>query len=129
MPIYDYRCESCAVIFEQFLSTSQVKEYESGYPCPQCSSLCKKESVYAVSSKFGGESGNSGFHDVDYPTLDKAVGRDSAKRWAKISEDQSVRNKIRKENNTNSITMTDKGFEPTTQSDLDRRSNAFSKLK
>ena len=32
MPIYEYRCESCAARFEEYLSTSD----KPAPPCPQC---------------------------------------------------------------------------------------------
>jgi hypothetical protein len=34
---------------------------------------------------------------LDYPVLDKAIGRSSAKRWERINREQAVRDKIRKE--------------------------------
>jgi len=44
-----------------------------------------------------GVHGQSGVHDLDYPKLDQAIGRSSAKRWERITREQAVRDKLRKE--------------------------------
>ncbi len=35
MPLYEYRCQLCELVFE---SVHKMDEYEDGYPCPRCES-------------------------------------------------------------------------------------------
>jgi len=42
---------------------------------------------------------------LDYPKLDKAVGRSSDKKWGVYNKRKEVRDKIRKEAGTNAVTQ------------------------
>ncbi len=81
-----------------------VKKYEKQHPCPNCHEMAPRQGISITNFKFAGgvrgESGvhgQSGSHDLDYPTLDKAIGRSSEKKWQRITKDQAQRDKIRKE--------------------------------
>ena len=54
-----------------------------------------------------GVHGQSGVHDLDYPAVDKAVGRSAAKKWQYYGERKSARDKVRKDLGTNAITQID----------------------
>lgn len=129
MPIYEYNCIDCDIEFEQHLNTSEAKEFANYFPCPKCKKDANKMSVYSVNASFGGKPGNSGFHDVDYPVLDKAVGRSSAKKWEKIHRDQAERDKIRRETGSTALTDTGAGYAPVSSEALNTRTEAFTKLK
>jgi len=62
MPTYDYECKHCKKHFEIFHSMRQSKR-----KCPECGhlSLIKKISGGA-GLIFRGQSGNSGFYELDY---------------------------------------------------------------
>jgi hypothetical protein len=47
-----------------------------------------------------GAPANSGVHDQDYPTADKAVGRSSEKRWEHIKARNVVKEEVRKQGQT-----------------------------
>lgn len=113
MPIFEYRCEVCPVDFEETLVlTSEVKQYSEAHPCPVCSQMAARLKVNTFAFKFAGGvtgtsgvHGNSGVHDLDYPNLDKCVGRSAEKKWEGIHERQAEINKVRKESGSNAITV------------------------
>jgi putative FmdB family regulatory protein len=129
MPIYEYHCQDCENDFEQFLTASEAKQFDKQYPCPLCKKDSPRLSVYLVGAKFNGQAGNSGFHDVDYPILDKAVGRSATKKWEKIHKDQAERDKVRKETGSSALTDTGSGYVATSAEKLTTRTDAFTKLK
>lgn len=49
--------------------------------------------------------GNSGVHDLDYPSLDKAVGRSANKKWSVYNEQQAERDKVRRETGASALTV------------------------
>jgi putative FmdB family regulatory protein len=105
VPIFEYRCEPCNAEFEEALTNSdEIKEFKDAFPCPGCGKMAPRAGVsvtnFAFKGGVRGESGvhgQSGVHDLDYPVLDKAIGRSSAKRWERINREQAERNKIRAE--------------------------------
>jgi hypothetical protein len=117
MPIYEYRCATCEADFEELLmSRDEIKQYSESHPCPQCKLLAPRlhGSVFGFSFKgdvrgTSGVHGNSGVHDLDYPTLDKAVARSSEKKWGMIKERQKSINEARKSLNTNAIASNSDG--------------------
>lgn len=129
MPIYEYHCQDCESDFEQFLTASEARQFDKSYPCPSCKKESHRLSVYLVGAKFNGQAGNSGFHDVDYPVLDKAVGRSANQKWDKIHKDQAVRDKVRKDTGSSALTDTGNGYVATSAEKLDIRTDAFTKLK
>ena len=100
--------------FEELLTQSdEVKQYSESYPCPECGEMAPRIKVSAVSFAFkapagqtagSGVHGQSGVHDLDYPTVDKAVGRSASKRWGAFNARKAERDRIRKESGTNSVT-------------------------
>jgi len=51
--------------------------------------------------------GNSGIHDLDYPTLDKAIGRSANRKWKEYHKEKDARDKARRALGTNTITERD----------------------
>lgn len=119
MPTYEFACSICEIIFEELLlSTDEIKNYRDSHPCPSCGEAAVRSPVVAVNFAFkapGGQTqglgvhGQSGVHDLDYPALDKAVGRSSAVKWQKYDERKTERDKIRKKLGTNSISVSSDG--------------------
>ncbi len=105
MPIFEYRCEPCNAEFEETLvNQDDIKQYENAHPCPGCGQLAPRAGVSLTNFSFkggvrgeSGVHGQSGVHDLDYPSLDKAVGRSAAKRWNRINGEQAERDKVRRE--------------------------------
>lgn len=111
MPIFEYRCEPCNAEFEETLiNQDDIKQYKDAYPCPGCGQLAPRAGVSLTNFNFkggvrgeSGVHGQSGSHDLDYPTLDKAVGRSAEKRWIRINKEQAERNKVRQETGASAI--------------------------
>jgi putative FmdB family regulatory protein len=105
VPIFEYKCEPCNVEFEEAITNSdEIKEFETWFPCPTCGGKAARQGVSVTNFTFkggvrgeSGVHGQSGVHDLDYPVLDKAIGRSSAKRWERIRSEQAQRDQIRKE--------------------------------
>lgn len=73
--------------------------------------------------------GNSGFHDLDYPSLDKAIGRSANRKWKEYGVRKAVRDKVRRESGTNSISIGSDGKPiPTNSKTLKLRARAMSLL-
>lgn len=77
----------------------------SAYTCPQCGAKAP-----LVVSNFGfafapsaGPTANSGVHDQDYPTADKAVGRSAESRWQMIREREAVKKEAREKGGTHAL--------------------------
>lgn len=138
MPIFGYNCLACSVEFEELLVMSEdVKQYRDQHPCPSCGEMAPRIGVSQFSFAFKGAvkgtsgiHGNSGVHDWDYPTLDKAVARSSEAKWSANRERQAMINKVRKENNTHAVSMDNNGnLRPTDSSVLEVRQKAIPLLK
>ena len=137
MPTYEYFCEECSVEFEEmFFNKTDSEKYQKSHPCPVCkNTVPRKISNFAFSFKgavtgSSGINGNSGVHDWDYPTLDKAVARSSEKRWSDHRERQAAIDKVRKETNSHAVTMDNSGnIVPTEKSKLDVRTQAMPMAK
>lgn len=119
MPTYEYSCDSCEVTFEELLlQREEVERYKDGHPCPGCGQMAKRSPVVPISFTFkapGGQTqgsgvhGQSGVHDLDYPALDKAVGRSAAKKWEQYNARKAERDKVRREAGTNNVSVTPEG--------------------
>lgn len=117
MPIFGYTCKSCEVEFEECLIQSEdVGKYSKWHPCPQCRGRAARMKVSAVNFSFtapagrtqgSGVHGQSGVHDLDYPSVDKAVGRSSTKKWEYYNARKSARDKARRELGVNAIKQVD----------------------
>jgi len=101
MPRYAFECPTCVLRFERNL---RVDNHVS-YPCPSC-----KNSAALVPSEFGfsfakgsGAPANSGVHADDYPSADKAVGRDAGERWAHLAARELVKNEARADGSTHAL--------------------------
>lgn len=137
MPNYEYRCEECEVEFEELLlRKDEIEKYKEEHPCPSCGNMARKiMSAFSFGFKqqvqgLSGVHGNSGVHDFDYPSLDKAVARSSEKRWAYNRERQESINKVRRETGTHAMSMSNDGTViPTNKEVLDQRQAAMPALK
>lgn len=115
MPRYEYFCDDCEVEFEELLlSKADAEEYFDHHPCPNCKGRAERIRVSPFSFKFSGSvnqgagsgvHGNSGVHDLDYPVLDKAVGRSAEVKWRLYNHRKEVRDKVRREAGTNAISQ------------------------
>ncbi len=110
MPIYEYACEKCSIEFEELLNSSEKDTYFEWHPCPNCGEKAARIQMSKVSFQFSGGQvagsgvhGNSGSHDLDYPNLDKAIGRSSENKWKNYNEQKDQRDAERRKLGTNSI--------------------------
>ena len=124
-PTFEYTCEACAIIFEEtFIDPDEIKKYQHAHPCPQCPEVARR--VLSVSNfQFKGTPGQSGSHDLDYPTLDKAVGRSAAEKWGVINEEKAKRDKVRREAGQFAVTQVDGQIVPTSPEKLKIREHAI----
>lgn len=142
MPTFEYACGDCEIEFEEHLTQSaDVKQYSEAHPCPECKEMAPRIKVSAVSFAFkapagqtagSGVHGQSGVHDLDYPSVDKAVGRSSGKRWSSFNERKAKRDKIRKEAGTNLVSRQGDSvvpLAPGAASVRERAMNTFNKVK
>jgi putative FmdB family regulatory protein len=117
IPTFEYRCDACEVEFEELLiQQDEVREYTEWHPCPECKGRAERVKVSAVNFNFkapagrtqgSGVHGQSGVHDLDYPMVDKAVGRSAAKKWQYYGERKEARDKARRELQTNAVKQVD----------------------
>lgn len=140
MPIFSFFCDDCDLEFEELLiKKAEIEEFTDHYPCPQCRERAERIRVASFAFQFAGgvkgESGvhgTSGSHDLDYPSLDKAVGRSSEKKWKNINARQEKRAKARKELGTNAITEVNgqvRAVDSKTLSDRQRGLEMFKRAK
>jgi hypothetical protein len=90
----------------------EVKQYSNGHPCPNCGEMAERVRISNFSFSFkggvrgtSGVHGQSGSHDLDYPTLDKAVGRSAEAKYAEYTRRKEIRDKLRQETGINSISQ------------------------
>jgi putative FmdB family regulatory protein len=112
VPTYEYFCKSCSSLFEDLLlSKADVEKYSKSHPCPTCG---KKANRIPSSTNFvfkgvaegdPTRKGNSGVHDLDYPSLDKAIGRSANRKWKEYGARKVERDKIRREAGTNALSV------------------------
>lgn len=114
MPTYEYACQACEVEFEELLTQSdEIQQFAKQHPCPQCGEPAPRIAsaanfAFAAPARAAagsGVHGQSGIHDLDYPSVDKAVGRSSAKRWDAFNQRKAERDKVRRESGTNAISV------------------------
>jgi putative FmdB family regulatory protein len=113
MPIYEYICENekCSQnIFEKLVN---LKDKDKVVNCPICNSEAKKKI-----SSFGFSLKGKGFHVNDYPTADRYIGQDAEKKWDKIYERQSTKNKFKKDENSKHLAKVPDGTYLTTNKEL-----------
>jgi putative FmdB family regulatory protein len=137
MPIFEYRCEPCNAEFEETLTNQdEIKEYANWYTCPGCGEKAARLGVSLTNFNFkggvrgeSGVHGQSGVHDLDYPMLDKAIGRSAEKRWTRINTDQAIRDKVRKETGSNEIAKLGNTFVPADTESLKVRETGLKTFK
>lgn len=102
MPVYEFECQECTLRFKR---TLKMDEHTS-HPCPKCAADAPR-----LWEGFGGHQfapggtavANSGVHDHDYPTADKAVGRNSEQRWDEIEAREKVKQAVREGGGTRAL--------------------------
>jgi putative FmdB family regulatory protein len=78
MPVFKYECSACGLVFDKLTPTLGG---ESEVSCLSCQGPAPKV-ITGSNFNFGSKAtGPTGVHDVDYPNIDKAVGRSSEDRW------------------------------------------------
>lgn len=135
MPTFEYFCEDCEVEFEELLlKKDEVQEYFDHHPCPNCKGRAERIRVAAFSFKFAGGvnkgagtgvHGNSGVHDLDYPVIDKAVGRSAETKWEAYNERKEARDKVRREAGTNAISQSGDSIAPADRGTIETREKAL----
>lgn len=126
MPVYEYQCEACNIQFEElFSSREDVNKYQQSCPCSNCGAPSKRVPSIINHSFKETPGRTSGSHDLDYPILDKAVGRSAEKKWAKYRKRKEDRDKIRKEHNTNALTISGNKVAPTSPDKMVLRDKAI----
>ncbi len=138
MPSYEYECVPCEATFEELhLSRAEAEKHSKEYPCPGCGKPAHRIPS-ASNFAFGGKAGSdptsgrssSGSHDLDYPTLDKAVGRSANRRWKAYEPRKEARDAVRKETKSVAISDTrDGGFVPTDAATLKAREAGLAMFK
>jgi putative FmdB family regulatory protein len=131
MPTFEYTCKNCDLGFEEILVNSEdIKNFSEKHKCPICNKWAKRQPISVVNFSFKSSTpGNSGSHDLDYPTLDKAVGRSAENKWGKIYEKKAIRDKVRKEIGTNSVTQIGDKIVPVSPEKMAIREKAFRTLQ
>ena len=104
MPKYEFECQHCNVRFERTLKMGD----HPTHPCPKCSEAAPRLlSDFGFGFAPGKTPGNSGVHDQDYPTADKAVGRSADSRWKEVAARDKVKEQARKEGGTPALIRKD----------------------
>lgn len=115
MPTFEYFCDACDAEFEELLlKKDDVEQYFDHHPCPNCTGRAERVRVSSFAFKFAGNvnqgagtgvHGNSGVHDLDYPVVDKAVGRSAEEKWKVYNQRKDDRDKARREFGTNAVSQ------------------------
>jgi DNA-directed RNA polymerase subunit RPC12/RpoP len=115
IPTFEYFCDDCDVEFEELLlKKEEIQEYFDHHPCPNCKHRAERIKVSITNFNFAGGTdkgagtgvhGNSGVHDLDYPKLDKAVGRSSEVKWGQYNKRKEGRDKVRRESGVSVVSQ------------------------
>jgi putative FmdB family regulatory protein len=93
MPVYKYLCKSCGLEFDKLVSVSDAKKESD---CISCSGKANKMITSAnFNFKSKQEQGSTGIHDIDYPNVDKAVGRSAETKWIDFRDRREVADQAR----------------------------------
>ncbi len=84
MPIYEYYCGKCSLLFEV---SKPIIKYDSEEKCRMCGQTSKRMISSEVGISVKGES--------SHKTVDQVVGEDAAKRWQQYHDRKSEKDKIR----------------------------------
>lgn len=137
IPSYEYYCEVCEAIFEELLlSKKEVDAHAKSHPCKFCgqdSGRVPSASNFVFKGVAEGDPtrvGNSGVHDLDYPTLDKAVGRSANRKWKEYDARKAARDEARRRFGTNALSVGSDGTPmPASPKVLDAREKGLRLLK
>lgn len=102
MPQYTFECPTCEV---RFTRTLKMDKYDT-FECPNCHNQAPRVVegfAFQFEKSASSSPGNSGVHDHDYPTADKAVGRSADERWALIHERDKVKSRAREIGGTHAL--------------------------
>lgn len=129
--LLEFHCDECGILFEEYFSTrEEAEQYKDGFPCKQCGKDAIRVPISRVNFQFSGTPGNSGSHDLDYPTLDKAVGRSAAKKWQTYHDEQAGRDKVRRETGVDALaSMPDGSAAPVDSVTMKYRDRGSQKLR
>ncbi len=93
------------------MSRDEVKKYAKKHPCPKCRKSAPRV-ISRINFQFKGvaegdpsRAGNSGVHDLDYPVLDKAIGRSAHRKWKQYGVRKAARDEARRELGTNAVSV------------------------
>jgi putative FmdB family regulatory protein len=79
MPLFEYRCDGCNLLFEELVKQNESAETK---PCPSCGKVSNKQmSSFAPVIAGGGAAEN----------IDMTIGREADKRWQTYHDRQSQR--------------------------------------
>lgn len=130
MPTFEYKCIECNLEFEELhITREDTKKHEQEYDCPSCGSIAVRIASLTNFNFKVKTPGNSGVHDIDFPSADKAVGRSADKKWEKIHKEQDERNKVRKKYKTDAIRKVGNDYVPMSKNQLNVREQAIKKVK
>jgi putative FmdB family regulatory protein len=101
MPKYVFECAGCTLCFERSFKMGDHVDH----PCPSCGNPAPRviEGFAFQFTGTGGAPGNTGVHDLDYPTADKIVGRDADLRKEVLSARDEAKNGLRKQAGINGL--------------------------
>jgi len=87
MPLYEYSCSSCGVVFEHL-----SKEQKDSEICPSCGKVAGKKLSIPGQFSFVG----AGPHVNEHPSGDRLIGKDAELRWKVILEREEAKKEVRK---------------------------------
>ncbi len=100
MPAYDFQCQACGIVHEHICSISARPDF---IKCVRCGGEAEQVILVAPGVLTGGMSN---------VTQDVAIGRDAEKRWERIHEKKSQRDKVRRESGKGNLQYADGQFKP-----------------
>jgi putative FmdB family regulatory protein len=100
MPVYRYECRKCNLSFDKLV----IQSNQSSTTCENCGDTAEKIVARTnMSFKSTRPQGETGIHDVDYPVVDKAVGRSAETRWQGFNARKETEAKAREAYDTKSL--------------------------
>lgn len=96
MPKYIFECQ-CGLRFDRTLKMG----LHPTHGCPSCREEAPRifsgvDFGFAFAANANAVSPNTGVHDLDHPSADKAVGRSADNRWQTYHNRASIKDKVRK---------------------------------
>lgn len=107
MILYEFKCTSCSLVFEDWTTKEKSSE---GLSCPACKSHSGRH-YGAMNFSFSGGKPTEN-------NIDMLIGREAEKKWALVNSSLAERQKIRKESNENFLVSPIRGeYRPSTPSE------------